>query len=105
MDNRSWNILCWNIRGINAISKCDAVRNKIEESSCSIVCLQEMKREFFDILFIRNFAPRHFDNFDYIPSVGASGGLLVLWCSSVFQGVVMEKVVFVSLWLLLQFTM
>jgi hypothetical protein len=26
--------------------------------------------------FIRKFAPRRFDHFDYIPSVGASGGSL-----------------------------
>ena len=91
MDNRSWNILCWNIWGINAIAKCAVVRNKIEESSCPIICLRETKHEFFDISFIRNFTPRRFDNFDYIPSVGASGGLLVLWSSSVFQGVMLEK--------------
>jgi len=91
MDNRSWNILCWNIRGINAMAKCDAVRNKIEESSCSIVCLPETKREHFDTAFIRNFAPRRFDHFDYIPLVGASGGILVLWCSSVFHGTIVEK--------------
>ena len=76
MDNRVWNILCWNIHGINASTKWDAIWNKIEESSCSIICLQETKREHFDISYIRNFAPRHFDNFDYIPSIGASGGAL-----------------------------
>jgi len=73
MDNHVWNILSWNIRGINAPSKWEAIRNKIEESSCSIICLQETKREHFDISFIRNFAPRQFDNFDFIPSIGASG--------------------------------
>ena len=106
MDNRSWNILCWNIRGINAIAKCAVVRNKIEESSCPIICLRETKHEFFDISFIHNFTPRRFDNFDYIPSVGASRGLLVLWSSSVFSGCgVGKKDVSVSLWLLLQFIM
>ena len=58
MASRSWNILCWNIKGINASSKCDAVRNKIEGSSCSIVCLQETKRESFDMSFIQKFAPK-----------------------------------------------
>ena len=91
MASRSWNILCWNIRDINAQNKCDAVRNKIEESSCSVICLQETKRESFDISFIRNFAPRRFDHFDYIPSIGASGGLLILWASSVFHGSIIDK--------------
>jgi exonuclease III len=69
-----WNILCWNIRGLNASGKWDVVRNKLEESACSIVCLQETKRDHFDIAFIRNFALRRFDCFDFIPADGASGG-------------------------------
>jgi exonuclease III len=69
---------CWNIRGLNASNKWDAVRNKIEESAYSVVCLQETKKEAFDMAFIKNFAPRRLDKFDFIPSVGASGGILVL---------------------------
>lgn len=74
MNNRSWNLLCWNIRGINVVEKCDAVRDKIEESACAVLCLQETKREHFDMSYIRKFAPRRFDQFDCIPSVGALGG-------------------------------
>jgi exonuclease III len=62
MANRSWNI-----RGLNASGKWDAVREKIEESACSILCLQETKKEHFDSRFISNFAPRRFDSFEYIP--------------------------------------
>jgi len=43
--NRNWNILCWNIRGINAHAKWDALRNKIDESSCAIVCIQETRKK------------------------------------------------------------
>jgi hypothetical protein len=43
MNNRNWNILCRNIRGLNAVEKHDAVRNKIEDSGCSVICLQETK--------------------------------------------------------------
>jgi exonuclease III len=67
MANHSWQILCWNIRGLNASGKWDAVREKIEESACSILCLQETKKEHFDSRFISNFAPRRFDSFEYIP--------------------------------------
>lgn len=84
MSTRNWHILCWNIRGINASEKWDAVRNKIEESSFSVICLQETKREHFDISCIRKFAPRRFDSFDFIPSVGASGGILVVRNSAIF---------------------
>jgi hypothetical protein len=52
------------------------------------------KCAIFDMPFIRNFAPCCFDCFDFVPSNGASGGLLVVWCSSSFQGTVVEKKLF-----------
>ena len=90
MDKRQWNVLCWNIRGINATDKGDVVRQKIEESVCSVVCLQETKWTTFDSAYVRNFAPCHFDKFEFFPSVGLSSGLLVLWNSSIFSGDVVE---------------
>ena len=91
MNTRNGNILCWNIHGINASKKWDVVRDKIEESASSVICLQEMKKETFDIDIIRKFATRRFDRFDFIPSVGAFGGILVLWNSAVFSGLVVDK--------------
>ena len=91
MNNITWQILCWNIRGINAVSKWEAVRDKIEKSACSVLCLHETKKEHFDMAFIRNFAHRHFDRFEFIPSMGASGGILVVWNSSCFVGQVVDK--------------
>jgi hypothetical protein len=89
--SRSWQILCWNIRGLNNSNKWDAVKNKVEESACAVFCLQETKRHDFDSGFIRNFAPRRFDKYDFVPSVGASGGILLAWNSSVFDGNVVDK--------------
>lgn len=91
MSTRNWNILCWNIWGINASEKWDAIRDKIEESASSIICLQETKHELFDMSYISKFAPHRFDCFDFIPSLGASGGILVLWNSAVFLGTVVDK--------------
>jgi hypothetical protein len=91
MDNHVCNILCWNIRGLNDSGKREAVHNKLEESACLIVCLQETKCDHFDMAFIRNFAPRRFDCFDFVPADGASGGLLTLWSSSCFRGTVTKK--------------
>jgi exonuclease III len=44
--NCAWNVLCWNVRGINDSEKWNLVRNKIEESGANMFCLQETKREF-----------------------------------------------------------
>jgi exonuclease III len=91
MDSWSWNILCWNVRGLNDKEKWEPIRNKIEESNAHIFCLQETKKESFDLQFIRNFAPKKFDKFDYCPSVGASGGILVCWASKFFSMITLEK--------------
>jgi len=40
----------------------------------------------FNISYIRKFCPTNFDAFCFLPSVGASGGILVAWKSSVFTG-------------------
>jgi hypothetical protein len=46
-------ILNWNIRGINAEEKWLALENKINESGCDIIYLQETKRQTFDLDFIK----------------------------------------------------
>jgi exonuclease III len=91
MTYRAWNVLCWNIHGLNDRDKWNSIRNKIEESCANIFCLQETKREDIDLQFIRNFAPKRFDNFDFSPSVGASGGILVCWASNHFSSSTVEK--------------
>jgi exonuclease III len=41
---KTWKVLDWNIRGINSEAKQLAIREKIEESGCSVMCIQETKR-------------------------------------------------------------
>ena len=79
---KEWKVLCWNVRGLNAEARQLAVRQKIDESGCSIVCRQQTKCMQMDQRFIRKFCLRHFDNFVYVPSAGASVGMLVVWISS-----------------------
>jgi exonuclease III len=75
--SRKWKIHCWNVRGINTRSKWDAIKDKVVESSCDIVCFQETKKELFDNNFLKNVCPTGFDKFEFLPSVGASGGILI----------------------------
>jgi hypothetical protein len=85
-----WVVLDWNVRGLNDKDKRLVVHNKIEESNCAVICLQETKCESFDHSFIRSFCPKRFDRFAFSPSIGASGGLIVLWNSSIFTGTILE---------------
>jgi exonuclease III len=86
LDNREWTVLCHNIIGIKFDRKWNSIINKIQEIGGDIICLQETKREIFDHDYLRNFTPRSFDNFYFVPSVGNSGGTLISWKGSKFQG-------------------
>ena len=88
---KSWHILNWNIRGINDEKKWTSLSNKIEESSFSILYLQETERENFDSGYIKRFCPKQLSEFDYLPSLGASGGILVVWNESLFNGRTNDK--------------
>lgn len=78
--------MCWHVRGVNAEKKWNAIRDRIMDSNCDIVCLQETKRQHFDDMFVRNICPLSFDKYVYLPSQGASGGIIVLWKSVFFLG-------------------
>ena len=90
-DVRDWKVLCWNVRGLNSDDRKRAVRQKIDESACSIACLQETKCEVIDQRFIRKCCPQCFDQFIHVPSSGASGGLLVVWNTALFAGKLIES--------------
>lgn len=83
---RIWNVLCWNVRGLNAVRKWDYERNKVVEANYDVVCFQK-KKETFDTTFIRKVLPPAFDDFLFVPSVGASGGLLIAWKSAILIGI------------------
>jgi hypothetical protein len=44
-----------------------------------------------DLQFIRNFAAKRFDCFDYFPAVSAPGAILVCWTSKLFTAFSIEK--------------
>ena len=87
---RNWNVLCWNVRGLNSESRQRDVRRKVDESHCAIACLQETKCSSFDSRMIKSFCPKRFDSFAFSPSLGASGGILVVWNSSIFDGTLLQ---------------
>jgi exonuclease III len=80
--SRKWRVLCWNVRGLNAKEKWDAIRDKITESQCDIVCLQETKRDNFDAQYFKNFVHLLSMVSKFLPSVGASGGIHTIWKST-----------------------
>ena len=83
---RSWKILSWNVRGLNSDKKWDSIRDKISDSNCDIICLQATKKSDFDPQFIKKFCPPCFDAYEFLPSNGASRGVITIWKSIMFRG-------------------
>lgn len=77
-NNRNWVILSWNVRDINSESKWEAIKSKALEAKCDIMCLQETKRESFDIQYVKKFCPRNLNDFVFLPSVSHAGGSIIV---------------------------
>ena len=82
--NRQLKIMNWNIRGINSEQKWTALASKIDVCGCDIICLQETKRDAFDLEYIRKFCPKKCNKYEYLPSIDASGGIITIWNGSMF---------------------
>lgn len=82
---KNWKVLSWNVHGINSDKKGNAIRDRVSESCCDVICLQETKRSHFDDMYIRQFCPSIYDYFEVLPSVGASGGSIIICKSSIFS--------------------
>jgi exonuclease III len=73
------NILFWNVRGLNGAACQDVVRNLVAASKIDVVCLQETKMEDISRITLIRTLSQSFSNFRFLPSVGASSGILVAW--------------------------
>ena len=74
---------------MNSDPKLLVLSNAIATSGCSVICLQETKKTAFDNSYIKSCCPKRFDKFAFIPSRGASGGILTLWNSAIFTGTIL----------------
>jgi len=58
---KQWKVLSWNVCGINSDKKWNSIKDRISKNNCDAVCLQETKRNHFDIPFLGNFCNSQFD--------------------------------------------
>jgi exonuclease III len=72
-------IISWNIRGLGGLVKRKEVRKLIGEKHPSIVCLQETKLPLCDDFLCSSLWDNSPHAFSFRPSVGALGGLLIIW--------------------------
>ena len=52
----NWNVLCWNVRGLNAPEIHLALGNAIQASGCVVICLQESKMHFLTLPLLNLYA-------------------------------------------------
>lgn len=83
MDGINYNVLVWNIRGLNNRAPSNAVRVVVENASASVVCLIETKLEGVDQSRISAMLGTRFDGFVALPATGTAGGIIMAWDSSV----------------------
>jgi hypothetical protein len=75
---KNCNILCWNVRGLNASNRRDSVRNAVMSAGATIVCLQEMKIERWTSRLVRDtLGPKFVNSFAALPANGVRGGILL----------------------------
>jgi hypothetical protein len=48
------------------------------------------KKQKRSLTFIKLCCPAHFNEFVYVPSVGASGGIIIIWDTSIFTEMAMN---------------
>ena len=84
-------ILSWNIRGSGSSCKRRAIKKTICNSSPDLVVLQEVKREVIDRAFVASIWRSRFKEWVLLPSIGMSGGILLVWdvrCVKIKESVV-----------------
>jgi exonuclease III len=69
-------ILHWNIRGFGLPEKRRILKDFISREHFDVVCLQETKKDDFSQRFLHSLSPK-FSDWQFIPSLGAAGGILL----------------------------
>ena len=80
-------IVSWNVRGLNEQDKRLWVRNLIRKWKANIVCLQETKLELINKGVICSLWGGQHVDWLYLCSMGASGGVLLMWDNRVVDKV------------------
>jgi exonuclease III len=77
-------IISWNVRGLGGFEKRKEVSQMVREKNPFILCLQESKLSIVNDLVRKAIWNDNNVDFSYLPSIGASEGLITLWnCNEV----------------------
>ena len=84
-------ILTWNIRGSGSTTKRRAIKKTICQINSDLVVPQEVKWEEIERAFVASIWRSRFKEWVVLPSIGRSGGILIVWdvrCVKIKESVV-----------------
>ncbi|CAM0870529.1 unnamed protein product [Alopecurus aequalis] len=85
MNRVSFDICCWNPRGLGNSDKCSVVQADLVSAHPSIVALQETKIVDMSAPKASSFPPSNLRAFDFINATGSLGGILSAWDENLFS--------------------
>jgi endonuclease/exonuclease/phosphatase family metal-dependent hydrolase len=71
-------LISWNVRGLNQGCERLKIRILLRQWKADIICLQETKMELISNNIVRSLWGCQFLDLCYLPSSGASGGILLM---------------------------
>jgi len=78
-------VISYNVRGLGGGEKRVEVRRFVQENNPFVLCIQESKLSIVDEFLVKSIWGISPCGFSFQPSVGASGGLLTVWDSSLID--------------------
>jgi hypothetical protein len=79
MISMNFNILTWNVRGLNEGRKRLKIRNLLSQWKVDIVCLQETKLKLVSNQLVHSLWRCPYKEWCHVDAIGASGGILLMW--------------------------
>lgn len=85
------NIISWNVRGLGRPAKRFLVKDFLNLHFADVCCLQETKLISITAATWRKLGGPRLDKFIFLPSIGASGGIIIGWNSVLLTGAVSSR--------------
>jgi len=75
-------IVLWNVRGLGGLEKRKEIKELVKEKVPFVLCIQETKLQLIDDFLCTSIWGSTSHDYSFVPSVGASGGLVTIWDTS-----------------------
>ena len=69
----------WNVHGLNAPTRCNAVCQVVRVASPAILCVPETKVQVVTDPLVKQCFGNRLEKYYYLPAVGTRGGIILAW--------------------------